>query len=82
LTSNNIENYRKISRDFKYKIRLMNKIPVEDSISLFFEMCNINLENYIIVEKQRFPTKSTKEIILNMHKKRDTIKKRKFIYGK
>ncbi len=77
MTSNNIANYRKISRDFKRKIELMNKIPVEDSINLFFEMCNINLESYIKVEMQRFPTKSTKEIVLSMHEKRDLIKRRK-----
>jgi len=41
------KNYRKKTRDFKGRIELMKKIPKETSISLFFELCNFNLNNYI-----------------------------------
>ena len=55
---------RKTARDFKGRIELMKKIPNETSISLFFELCNFNLNNYIKTEKERYPNKSVKEIII------------------
>jgi hypothetical protein len=64
--SNN--NFRKITRNFKQRMELMNKIPVETSISLFFELCNFNLNNYIKTEKERYPNKSIRDIIIQMHK--------------
>lgn len=60
--------FRVKSRDFKGRIELMNKIPIETSISLFFELCNFNLNNYIKTEKKRYPNKSLKEIVIKMHK--------------
>jgi len=55
---------RKTARDFKGRIELMKKIPNETLISLFFELCNFNLNNYIKTEKERYPNKSVKEIII------------------
>lgn len=60
--------FRKISRDFKRRIELMNRIPIETSIALFFELCNFNLNNYIKTERKRYPNKSLKTIIMKMHK--------------
>lgn len=67
------KNYRKIVRDFKGRIDLMKKTPKEDSVKLFFEMCDFGLKSYIETEKKRFPNKSIKEIIISMHKFRDKI---------
>ncbi len=77
MTSDSNKNFRKIARNFKGRIELMNKIPVEASISLFFELCNFNLNNYIKVEKERYPNKSIKDIIINMYKINNKIKRRK-----
>jgi len=77
MTSDSNKNFRKKARDFKGRIELMKKIPVETSISLFFELCNLNLNNYIKIEKERYPNKSIKDIIINMHKVNKKIKGRK-----
>ncbi|KKN58059.1 hypothetical protein LCGC14_0555750 [marine sediment metagenome] len=68
MTSDSDKNFRKIARDFKGRIELMNRIPAEASISLFFELCNFNLNNYIKIEKERYPDKSIKDIIIKMYK--------------
>jgi len=56
------KNFRKIARDFKGRMELMKKIPTDALISLFFELCNFNLNNYIKIEKERYPNKSIKDI--------------------
>lgn len=66
--------YRKTARDFKGRIELIKKIPPEVSISLFFELCNFNLNNYIKTEKERYPNKSIKEIIIEMYKIKKKLK--------
>ncbi len=71
------KNFRKIERNFKGRIDLMKKIPTESLVKLFFETCNIGLKNYIETEKKRFPNKSIKEIILDMHKFHEKIKRRR-----
>ena len=77
MTSDSEKNFRKKARDFKRRIELMKKIPAEASISLFFELCNFNLNNYIKIEKERYPNKSIKDIIINMYKVNNKIKRRK-----
>ncbi|MHA1491071.1 MAG: hypothetical protein ACTSRI_15660 [Promethearchaeota archaeon] len=67
MTTEKDKSYRKISRNFKGRIELMKRIPKEDAIKIFFEMCDFSLENYIKTERLRFPNKSIKEIIINMH---------------
>lgn len=76
MTSEPNKNFRKIARDFKGRIELMKKIPIEISISLFFELCNFNLNNYIKTEKKRFPNKTIKDIIMEKHKIEKKIKLR------
>jgi tryptophanase len=61
-------NFRKIARDFKGRIELMKKIPLKTSTSLFFELCNFNLNNYIKIEKERYPDKTINDIIIKMYK--------------
>jgi hypothetical protein len=51
------KDYRKRVRNFKGRIELMNKIPKEKSLQLFFELCDIFIKNYIKTEKERFPNK-------------------------
>ena len=68
-------NFRKKARNFKGRIELMKKLPDEASISLFFELCNFNLNNYIKTEKERYPNKSVKEIIIQSIKINKKIKR-------
>jgi len=72
----NDKDYRKIVRNFKGRMELMNKTPTEDAVKIFFEICDLGINNYIRVEKERFPNKSIKEIVLEMHKSREKIKER------
>jgi len=48
-------------------MEFMNKTPTEDAVKIFFEICDLGINNYIRIEKERFPNKSTKEIVLEMH---------------
>ncbi|TKJ21806.1 MAG: hypothetical protein CEE43_08945 [Promethearchaeota archaeon Loki_b32] len=77
MTIDSNKNFRKIARNFKGRIELMKKIPTEASISLFFELCNFNLNNYINIEKERYPNKSIKDIIIKMFKINEKMKRRK-----
>lgn len=71
------KDYRKIIRNFKGRIEYMKRTPTEISIKLFFEMCNFGFNIYIETEKKRFPNKSLKEIIIDMHKFHEKIRGRK-----
>ena len=71
-----IMEYRKLSRDFKTKIELMKKTSNEEAMRVFFEMCDFGLENYISIEKARFPDKSIKQIIIEMNDKHEKHKRR------
>jgi len=64
----NDNNYRKIVRNFKGRMEFMNQTPPEDAVKIFFEICDLGINNYIRIEKERFPNKSIKEIVLEMHK--------------
>ena len=63
----NDKNYRKTVRNFKGRMEFMNKTPPEDAVKIFFEICDLGINNYIRIEKERFPNKSIKEIVLEMH---------------
>ncbi len=73
MKSDNDKNYRKIVRNFKGRVDLMKKTPQDVSIKIFFEMCDFFINNYIKIEKERFPDKSIREIIINMYKNREKI---------
>lgn len=75
-TDSEIE-YRKISRDFKGKIKLTERTPLRKLEKLFIEMYDFGLMNYLKIEKERHPLKSRKEIIIEMYKLREKLKGRK-----
>lgn len=52
----------------------MNEIPAEESVAMFFEMCDFYLRNYLEVEKERYPGKGYKEILLEMYERREKLK--------
>ena len=62
------DNYRKIMRNFKGRMELMNRTPTRDNVNIFFEICDLGINSYIKTEKERFPNKPIKEIILEMNK--------------
>ena len=55
----------------------MKKTSKEEAMQIFFEMCDFGLENYISVEMKRFPDKSIKQIIIEMHDRREKLRGRK-----
>ena len=56
----------------------MKETPLESIESLFLEVYELGLQDYIRNEKKRFPNKTRKEIILDMYKLHDKLRKRKF----
>lgn len=64
-------------RNFKGRIELMKKTPLKDLESMFLELYELGLKEYIRVEKERFPGKSRKEIIIEMYKLHDKLRGRK-----
>jgi len=78
MKTNNVENYRKLARDFKGRIKLMKETPLDNIESLFLEVYELGLQDYIRNEKKRFPNKTRKEIILDMYKLHDKLRKRRF----
>ena len=77
MKSDSDKNYRKMVRNFNGRIDLMNRLPQEDSVNLFFEMCDFFINNYIKAEKERFPNKPIREILLDMYKYREKTSGRK-----
>lgn len=71
-----VKEHRKLSRDFKKRIEFMKKTSKEEAMQVFFEMCDFGLENYISVEKMRFPDKSIKQIIIEMHERHEKCRRR------
>lgn len=68
---------RKVSRDFKGRIELMKRTPIENLEKIFLELCELGLQEYLSTEKQRFPNKSRKEIIIKMYKIHDKLRGRR-----
>ncbi|MBD3339627.1 MAG: hypothetical protein GF353_10990 [Candidatus Lokiarchaeota archaeon] len=65
---------RKIARDFKGRIEMMKHTSIEILESMFLELYNYGLEEFIKKEMERYPNKSRKEIILDMYKIHDKLK--------
>jgi hypothetical protein len=53
--------------DLTLKMEMIKKIPEEEMIRLFFEMCDWGIEVYIQEEKKRYPGKSDIEIMREFH---------------
>ena len=70
-------NYRKIMRNFKGRIELMKKTPLENLEKIFLEIYDYGIKDYIRIEKKRYPKKSRKKIIIDMYKFHDKIRGRK-----
>ena len=52
----------------------MNRTPTRDNVNIFFEICDLGINSYIKTEKERFPNKPIKEIILEMNKFHDKMR--------
>ena len=68
--------YRKNSRDFKGRIQHMKNTKLEKLENLFLELYEINLNDYIEMEKKRNPNLTRKQLIVNMYKFHDKIRGR------
>lgn len=67
-------NFRIISRDFKGKVELMKKIPLEDLEKMFSEYYDEGIKSYLKVEKKRHPNKKKKEILIEMYNLSEKLK--------
>ncbi len=72
------KNFRKIARNFKGRIELMRKTPLEKLESMFLEIYDLGMKDYIRIESERYPHKTRKEIILDMYEFHEKMKKRKW----
>ena len=70
------KDYRKISRDFKGLVELTKRTPKKILENMLVELHDYFVDNYIKVEKENHPEKSTREIIIDMYKLREKLKGR------
>ena len=68
---------RKIIRDFKGRIELMKKTDLNKIESIFLEIYELGLQDYIQKEREKFPERTHKEIIINMYNFHDRLRGRK-----
>lgn len=68
---------RKTARDFKGRIDFMKSTAIERVESLFLELFELGLSDFIQKEKERYPEKTHKEIILKMYQFHDRLRGRK-----
>ncbi len=69
--------YRKNARDFKGRIEYMKNTPLEKLENLFLELYEINLQDYLRMEKIRNLNLSRKQLIVNMYEFHDKLRGRK-----
>ncbi|MFX1371809.1 MAG: hypothetical protein ACFFCE_08105 [Promethearchaeota archaeon] len=77
MTAKSDNKFRKIIRDFKGRIELRNKTDLKKIESMFLEIYELGLQDYIQKEKERYPEKTYKEIILNKYQFHDNLRRRK-----
>ncbi len=77
MTSESNTNFRKIARDFKGRIELMKKTELKKIESIFLEIYELGLQDYIQMEKKRYPNKSHKEIIIDIYQFHDKLRGRR-----
>jgi hypothetical protein len=58
-------------KDITLKMERVKKIPVEEYINLFLEMCDVGIDLYIQEEKKRYPEKTSTEIMKEYHLRHD-----------
>ena len=77
MTSELNNNFRKKARDFKGRIEMMKRTNLEKIESLFLELFELGLIDFIQKEKERHPNKTHKEIIIEMYQYHDKLRGRK-----
>ena len=77
MTSEINDKLRKSIRDFKGRIELMKKTDLKKIESIFLEIYELGLQDYIQKEKERYPNKTHKEIIIEMYNFHDRLRGRK-----
>jgi hypothetical protein len=77
MTANSNTKKRKIFRDFKGRVELMNNTDLQKIESLFLELFELGLQEYLRTEKERYPEKTHKEIIISMYQFHDRLRGRK-----
>ena len=73
---------RKKARDFKGRIELMKKTSLKEIESLFLEIYDLGLKDFLQKEKNKHPNKTQKQIILDMYKLHDKLRRKRKIDAK
>jgi len=63
--------------DLKLKMAIANRTPLDKLVGIFFEMCDIGRELYVQAEREKFPNKSRKEIILDYYRMQSQLSNRR-----
>lgn len=63
----------RVIRDLTLKIQAMENVPQDDLTSLFLEMCDLGIDTYVRVEKERFPSKTRTQIMKEYYQEREEI---------
>jgi len=69
--------FRKNARDFKGRIEIMKKTDLEKIESLFLELYDLGLKDYLQKEKKRYPEKTQKQIIIDMYRLHDKLRRKR-----
>ena len=65
---------RRTARNFKGKIELMKRTPLKIIEANFLELHEMCMQKYIEIEKNKFPEKTRKEIIIDMYIRNDKLR--------
>jgi hypothetical protein len=68
---------RKIARDFLGKVKMAKKTPQKVLEQIFMEIYEEGIKKYIETERERFPNKSRKQILIEMYELKEKLKGRK-----
>jgi len=74
MRTNKDRNFRKTARDFKGRVERMKHTPIQVLETMFLELYNFGLGEFIKVERERHPEKTRREIILDMYNLHDRLK--------
>jgi hemerythrin-like domain-containing protein len=68
---------RKIARDFLGKVEMAKKTPQKVLEQIFMEIYEEGIKRYIKRERERFPNKPRKQILIEMYELKEKLKGRK-----
>ncbi len=77
MTLNPIKEKRKIARDFLGKVEMAKRTPLKVLEKMFIELYDEGIKTYIRKEKEKYPEKSRKQILIEMYALSERLKGRR-----